>query len=374
MFDYPTPCLLLDETRLTANLERMKSRADALKVLLRPHLKTAKSAAVAERALRPGDPGVTVSTVAELEYFAGAGFRDMTYAVGVTPDKLERIAAVQNAGATVTLLLDNLETVAGLAAKARFLGQSFNVLIEIDCGGHRGGVPAESPLLMEIAEALNQADCLQSAGVLTHAGHSYKAATRREIAAIAEDERRAAVAASVNLREAGHACPTVSVGSTPTALFAEHLDGVTEMRPGVYMFFDRYQANLGCCSEDDIALSVLASIIGRREDLGYALIDAGALALSQDVSTEAQEGVKTYGAVYDDACRHRLADLAVAGVNQEHGFIRSLGGDAAALPAPGTRVRIIPNHACMTAAAFDHYRVVSSDGVIKEVWVKATGW
>ncbi len=370
----PTPALLLDPVRLQRNLARMRDRAKALNVRLRPHLKTAKSAEIAGRA---GSPAITVSTLAEARYFAQAGISDITYAVGLAPAKLPEVMALRSQrgrrspdGVALRVLVDSVTAAQGLASS--WAGPPLGVLIEIDCGAHRGGVPAQdSQHLVAMAAALMDNPRLGLSGVLTHAGHAYGARNQQEIAAIAEQERAAVVMAAATLRQAGHDAPVVSVGSTPTALFADHLDGVTEMRPGVYMLFDRFQAHLGCCAPTDLAVSVLASVIGRREDKGYGLIDAGALALSQDTCMEAADGHRTYGAVLGMQ-GHPWGDLVVTAVHQEHGFIRSPSG-ATALPEVGEQVRIAPNHVCMTAAPYPHY-LVEEKGLIVDQWDKLVGW
>lgn len=369
-----TPCLLLDPVRLERNLAMMRQRAQGLGVALRPHLKTAKSAAVATRA---NTPAITVSTLAEARYFAqAAGISDITYAVGLAPAKLPAVRELraglrrQRPPVALRVLLDSVDAAQGLAGA--WDGPGLGVLIEIDCGAHRGGVPADDPgPLLAIASALAGNPQLALSGVLTHAGHAYGANSVAAIEAIAAQERDAAVGAAQILRDGGHACPVVSVGSTPTALFAPHLDGVTEMRPGVYMLFDRYQAHLGCCGPEDIAVTVLASVIGRREALGYGLIDAGALALSQDICMEGADGGRTYGAVLDVEGRP-LGDLRVTAVHQEHGVVRSVSGTTP-LPAIGQQVRIAPNHVCMTAAPYDRYHVLGSGGVIDQ-WERLRGW
>lgn len=372
--DLATPQAVLDKTRLSGNLARMQARAQALGVALRPHLKTAKSAEVARLATGAQQPAITVSTTAEARYFAARDVRDITYAVAATPGKLDALAGLRREGVEVGILVDSIEAARLVSARAGDLGCRFDVLIEIDCGAHRGGVPEGSPLIVEIGRILDAGPSTRLAGVLTHAGHSYRQSTTDDIAAVAEQERLSAVGAAAMLREAGLSCRTVSVGSTPTALFARSLDGVTEMRPGVYMFFDRFQHHLGCCAADDLALSVLATVIGLRRDLGYALIDAGALALSHDTCMAAIDGRPTYGAVFDVTGRARIGDLAVTAAHQEHGFVAS-ASDAPdpPLPAIGTRLRIFPNHACMTAAPYAAYAVVEGDRVIG-FWDKATGW
>jgi D-serine deaminase-like pyridoxal phosphate-dependent protein len=278
--DLPTPSLILDRTRLERNIARLQGRARDLGVALRPHLKTAKSARVAELATGGKGP-ITVSTLAEATYFARHGFHDITYAVPIVPAKLDRVAEIMAAGIDLKLITDNEVAAKAVAERGRALGVTFRVLIKIDTGLGRAGIAPDSAALLPIAAALHGPGA-ELAGALAHAGHSYDAHSIEEIAAIAEAERAGVVTAAMRLREAGHPCPIVSVGSTPTALHAARLDGVTEMRPGNFVFFDLFQLGIESCAVDDIAVSVLASVTGHHRERNHILIDAGGLALSKD--------------------------------------------------------------------------------------------
>lgn len=368
----PTPSVLLDRRRLDANCRRMAGRAAQAGVKLRPHVKTAKSAEVARLATAGQFGGITVSTLAELAYFFDAGFRDFTYAVGIVPSKVPAIRSLIARGARVQVVLDSVEAAAAIAAVAG--EEPLPVLIEIDCGGRRAGVAPESEILPAIAAQVSGAAGLRLAGVLTHAGQSYHAADPAARRRIAIDERDAALRAAQRIRDAGMPCDTVSIGSTPTALTDIPLDGVTEIRPGVYVFFDLSQARLGVCGVEDIALSVLATVIGHHREAGHLLIDAGALALSKDVSANETDPQVGYGLVcgLDGSL---VEGLHVADVHQEHGFVRSMQG---ALPFErfpvGSLLRILPNHACMTAAPYPEYHVIDADTMTLERWSKTHGW
>ncbi|MFN9756552.1 MAG: DSD1 family PLP-dependent enzyme, partial [Planctomycetota bacterium] len=187
-------------------------------------------------------------------------------------------------------------------------------------------------------------------------------------------ERAAVVAATTRLRAAGHACPVVSVGSTPTALFARELTGVTEVRAGVYVFMDLVMAGLGVCAVDDVALSVLVSVIGHQTDKGWLLTDGGWMALSRDRGTADHAVDHGYGAVCSLA-GEPIADLIVSGANQEHGIVSRRGGgplDPRDFPV-GTLLRILPNHACATAAQHAAYEVVHGADAIA-TWPRFGGW
>jgi len=376
--ELPTPSLLLDMDRVERNCAAMKRRAQALGVALRPHLKTAKSADVARLATQGG---ITVSTLAEIDYFGRHGFLDITYAVGIAAHKLDALAALQEKhGLSLTLLADHRAMVAEVAQRVALLDAHFALMIEIDCGGGRGGLAPDGDELLALAQLIRASSHLRLQGVLTHAGQSYATPGREAIAAVAEAERAAAVLAATRLRAAGFEVPVVSVGSTPTAMFARNLSGVTEMRPGVYTLFDLDQAALGVCGIDDIAASVLASVIGHNPRSQRVLIDAGGLALSKDLSANGfGSGFPDVG--YGLICALDgglpLAGLRVAEVHQEHGFIASAGtADALFRQLPiGSRVRILPNHVCMTAAAYDHFEVLRAGSPeVLTRWSKAGGW
>jgi len=370
----PTPALLLDEWRMLANIARLRERAAALGVRLRPHLKTAKSVDVARRLLDGGAGAATVSTLREAEVFFQAGVQDILYAVGIAPQKLPRVAALRAAGCDLTVILDTIEQADALVEASRAAGAPFPALIEIDCDGQRGGLALDDDALLRVGRRLQEGAGLR--GVLTHAGGSYGAVGVEAHAAFAERERHAVVLAASRLREAGLPCPIVSVGSTPTAFAARNLDGATELRAGVYMFFDLVMAGIGVCAVEDIALSVLTTVIGHQHARGRILVDAGWMAMSRDRGTATQAVDQGYGLVCDIDGRV-IPDLVLASTNQEHGLITVRPNSAATLPdlPVGARLRILPNHACATASQFASYNVIPADAGAPIVeWPRFGGW
>lgn len=364
LFELRTPCLLLDRAILRRNLDRMAAVLARHGVPLRPHMKTAKSIDVAWLALQGQPGGITVSTIVEAAYFAAHGIRDILYAVGITPEKLDDIATLNARGADIAIITDDLEMADCIAAHP----SPPRTLIEIDTGEARGGVSPDDDRLLAIAGRLGSA----LVGVMTHAGHSYAARNPAELARVAEAERAGAVRAADRLRAAGHSIGIVSVGSTPTALYAEKSLGVTEVRAGVHMFGDLFQAEIGSHGHDDIAVTVLTSVIGRRA--GQILVDAGGLALSKDRSTESAPHDWGFGRVLDVQGRPSLGHAVVARAYQEHGVI-PLDPDQAQDVRIGTRLRIAPNHVCMTAAAHERYHVIEGDDPnVLAVWPRINGW
>ncbi|MGV2862184.1 DSD1 family PLP-dependent enzyme [Achromobacter sp. AGC39] len=370
-----TPCLLLDETRMTRNIQRLAALMASHGVRLRPHLKTPKSIEVARRVMSGPHGPAAVSTLQEAEQFAAAGVTDLLYAVGVSPGKLPRVLALRQRGVDLTVVVDSLDAARAVAAQAQASGSGIPALIEIDCDGHRAGVqPGNAEQLLAIARVLHAADSLR--GVMTHAGESYGCRSVDAIADMAEQERAAAVGCARTIREAGLPCPVVSVGSTPTAHFARNLDGVTEVRAGVYVFFDLVMAGLGVCSMDDIAASVLTTVIGHQPDKGWILVDAGWMAMSRDRGTAKQAVDQLYGVVCD-VNGNVYPDLLLAETNQEQGIIKLRAASDARLPdlPLGTKLRILPNHACATCAQHDAYEVVrpGEPGVVAH-WERFRGW
>jgi len=369
-----TPCLVLERGKLERNIARMRDHLAKLKVGLRPHVKTAKSYDVARLALAGQPGGITVSTLKEAEQFFAHGITDILYAVGITPNKLDHVAALKRRGADITIILDNVESARIVAARGVALGIKFPALIEIDSDGHRSGVKPDDAVLLDIGRIL-EGGGTQLRGIMTHAGDSYNCDTVEKIRAMAVRERDAVVRCAARLRAAGLPCPIVSVGSTPTATYSEDLTGVTEVRAGVYMFFDLVMAGLNVCKVDDIAVSVLATVIGHQPDKGWIITDAGWMAMSRDRGTAAQKTDQGYGVVCDLAGAP-LDDLLVVSTNQEHGIVGHRGGgtlDAARYPV-GTLLRVLPNHACATAAQHDRYHVVAGDAQVTAVWPRFSGW
>jgi D-serine deaminase-like pyridoxal phosphate-dependent protein len=349
----------------------MRNKVRQLGVKLRPHVKTSKSIDVL-RVLAGGENvPITVSTLAEARYFFGNRVTDILYAVGIAPVKLPEVAELIRAGCKLRIILDTTEAADAVTAFVAAEGVPIEVLIEIDSDGHRAGVQPGDPLLIQIGRRLGHS----LAGVMTHAGASYDCRTRDQFEVMAEQERALTVEAAERLRAAGLPCPIVSVGSTPTLHYARNLDGVTEVRAGVYAFGDLVQAELGTCSADDIAIGVLASVIGHNRQHGRVLIDAGFLALSRDRGTAELPIDWGYGAVCDPVTGDVIDGVAVSSTNQEHGIITSRSGDLDFDRfRVGSLVRILPNHACATAAAYERYFVTDGSERIVDVWERVNGW
>ena len=372
--DLDTPAALIDTRRMQRNIARMQARMDALGVRFRPHVKTSKSLPVVQAQLAAGARGITVSTLKEAEEFFAAGITDILYAVGVVPAKLPQVLALRRRGCDLKIITDSVAGAQAIARFGREHGEAFEAWIEIDVDGHRSGVPPEGEALIPVGRALHDGG-MRLGGVMAHAGSSYDCDQPEALRQVAEQERSGTVRAAGRLRAAGLPCANVSVGSTPTALSAQQLEGVTEVRAGVYVFFDLVMHNVGVCGLEDVALSVLTSVIGHQEEKGWAIVDAGWMAMSRDRGTQRQKRDFGYGQVCTEA-GEPIPGVILSGANQEHGIVsRADGVDrqiAARFPV-GTRLRIVPNHACATAAQFPGYQAILAGGGI-EAWPRFYGW
>lgn len=369
-----TPALVLDRGKLMANCDRLKKRCQALGVRLRPHMKTLKSIDAARYALDGPDGGIAVATLNEAEYFAQHRIADIQYAVCLSPDKLPRVADILRTARGFSFFVDSLHVAQHVVEFARSSGAPLRVWLEIDCGEHRTGVDPDDPGIIEIARALNH-PAVRFEGVATHAGHSYRVPEPALLQSVADQEKRAVNVAAQKLRAAGIPVAGVSVGSTPTAVHLDSAAGITEIRAGVYMAGDLFQVAMGSLPLEDVAVTVLATVISHARRLNQIVVDAGGLALSKDRSTAAGPGPDMgYGLVLDVLGRPIISGLTIVDVHQEHGEIRwnsSLPFER--LPI-GSKIRIVPNHICMTAAMYGHYLVVDGAGSVVDRWRRTNGW
>lgn len=359
---------------MTRNIQSMEAQMSGLGVSIRPHVKTCKSIEIARRMMADESPGITVSTLAEAEYFFNHGICDQLYAVGIAPGKLARVAELYQRGLELKLVLDDLDAAYRVVEAAGRLECRFRLLLEIDADGQRGGFAPDAHALIESADLLAQGGC-RVMGVMTHMGASYDCRDTACLRRAAERERLAVVSAARHLVRAGHDCPIVSVGSTPTARFARRMDGVTEVRTGTHVFMDLVMAGLGVCRISDIALSVLTEVIGYRAGAGEWIVDAGWMALSRDRGTAAQAVDQGYGLVCDQDGKV-IDDIIVRATSQEHGILALRSGkpiDADRFDV-GERLRILPNHACATAGKHDGYWLIGDGQQPRRYWPRIHGW
>ena len=353
MIDVETPALLLHHDVMERNLEQMAARAKRLGVALRPHIKTHKCLELGRRQIARGAKGVTVSTLFEAEAFANGGFTDLTWAFPLDRTHVPHVQRIVARGVTLRVVLDDLETARAVA------GSGLHVWLKVDCGYHRAGVDPSSRYGLEVARELGAERGITFDGILSHSGHAYRTRNKEEAAQIAEQERQVMAWFAELLRKDSLPVRGVSVGSTPAMVAVKDLTGVTEARPGNYIFYDRTMVLIGCCERKDVAVTVLATVVSHQPGASHFVIDAGALSLSKDLGP-AHLGLET---AYGEVKGH--PELSVASVSQEHGLIRA--ASPAAIEGKfkvGQQIEIVPNHSCLTEAHFDEYVVVQGDRVM----------
>jgi D-serine deaminase-like pyridoxal phosphate-dependent protein len=341
-----TPCLLLDLDRLDRNIERMAALASSAGVGLRPHAKTHKLVEVAERQLAAGSAGLTVAKLGEAELFADNGIRDLFIAYPLWGEsKWRRLCDLAEHG-EVRVAVDSEAVCLGIASAATRRGLTIPVRIEVDTGFGRCGVQ-DARQARGLAELITSTRGLRLAGLMSFAGQTYASPDSVREAACAD----AAVLLEIagELRDHSFEVAEISIGSTPSAAHLGELAGVTEFRPGTYVFSDRDQVSLGWGTEEDCALTVLATVVSRPTP-ARAVIDAGTKTLSSDRAGQAGG----WGAIVD----HPTWTLAT--LNEEHGLIELPPGED---PPIGATVEIVPNHACGALNLHDWLAVVVGDEV-----------
>jgi len=373
-----TPAFLVDKNVVAHNTKKMLENASRRGLGIRPHMKTHKTLEAAKLIFAGQEEGkkkIVVSTLAEVKFYADAGYKDILYAVPIALSKIPEVAAFIKSGITVHVFVDNFVQINALV---EFFDNNpgtrpWSCFLKIDCGNHRAGLEPTDPDNLELARALAHdfKEKIDFQGIYAHAGHSYKSKTVEEIRRHAEGERDALSQLVETLKEKVNVhCKVVSIGSTPTC---SHLPGtmgkITEIHPGNYVFYDWMQAELGTCTLDEVAVSVLARVVGHYPKRNQFLVDAGSLALSSDLGNIHLHRRPEYGAIKG------ATHLRVVAVTQELGKVETEDGsplDFSKFPI-GSLVQILPNHSCLTAALYEEYHVVEK-GVVLEKWKPVKGW
>ena len=363
-----TPAFLVDRAIVQRNCDAMRAKARESAVAFRPHVKTHKTVEIGRMQHAGATGPITVSTLAEAEYFADDGFRDITYAfpIATSADKLARAAKLAARIDRLSLLLDSEEALRALEAYGKAQGVTFDAFLKIDCGYHRAGVDPGSPDSVRLALAMARSESVRFQGLLTHAGHSYNARDAQEVRRVAAEEAGCLTRFRALLASEGVGDAWRSVGSTPTAAVVDRFSECDEVRPGNYVFFDGFQATLGSCTLADVAVSVLTTVVGSYPDRRSIIIDAGALALSKDLSPSHIDPHFGYGLVCD--LNLNPLPMRIEALSQEHGKVTVQSH----VPV-GTRLRIVPNHSCLTAAMYDEYQIVDRGRVVDR-WKPVRGW
>ena len=369
-----TPCLILDQDIFENNINKIKKITSERKLIFRPHLKTAKSKEIAKISSKEFGNRAMVSTIEEIEQLQNCGIKDFLYSVAIVPSKFNRIANLLSNKCQITVSVDNAKVANLLVTFCQERKVKIPAVIELDLDGHRSGVRIiDQEKLLEIGSILHEASLLR--GVMSHAGESYALSDKLSLQNCAENEAEKTLKAANTLIDQGMNLELVTIGSTPPVISGKNFDGITELRAGVFMFFDLVQAGIGICNKNEIALSVLTSVISVNKEIEALIIDAGWMALSRDRGTSSQAIDYGYGQVCDiDGTI--IQDLLVTSAQQEHGIIQMKKGSPNQLPefVPGDLLRILPNHACATAAAHNKYHVVSKQNKEIKVWNRFGGW
>lgn len=363
--ELPTPVLLLDLDILERNLARMQEKINIQGSALRPHIKTHKCIEIAKRQRQLGARGITVSTFYEVEKFAQNGFNDITWAFPIPPVYASRVGGLAKT-ITLRVVVDSQEAIDHLEQACKAAGGTIHVWLKVDCGYRRAGVDPTSPLAEEFVRSLTDSKTLRFDGILSHSGHAYHAGSRGEILQVANQERNIMVEFADSMRRKGYRVPGISIGSTPSVTVIESLDGISEVRPGNYCFYDNTMVALDVCGVEDCAVTLLASVISHQPGASHFVVDAGALALSKDLGASHLNQNIGMGSLYEDYERKRLyQQINLKSLSQEHGKI--VVDDLNQIEGKfqvGERVRILENHSCLTVAHFDEYTVVRGEEVV----------
>jgi D-serine deaminase-like pyridoxal phosphate-dependent protein len=350
-----TPRVVLDVTRLDANIARLQRDMEARGIALRPHAKTHKSLEVARRQIAAGARGLTVGTLGEAEVFVGAGIDDvfLAYPVWAAGPKAARLRAVHAAAPGFRVGIDSVGGAAQLALATAGAARPLTVLVEIDPGNRRTGL-ATPEAALEVARAARAAGLVVE-GVFSHGGHGYRIGGA---ARAGDDEVRSLEAAADALRRDGFEIGTISAGSTPTMLTAA-AGAVTEIRAGTYVYGDRQQWALGAIPAEGCAVAVAATVVSVHAE--RIVLDAGAKALTKDRA----EWLTGFGAIVG------YPDLVIERVNDYHGVVAASAG--VARPRLGDVVAIVPNHICPVVDLVDSVLALAADGSVADWPVDARG-
>ena len=381
--DLPTPQVLVDRARLFANIERMQAAADAHRVRLRPHAKTHKIPAIARWQMDRGAVGICCAKIGEAEVFADAGIEDIRLPYPVNPRNADRLLALMDR-CRVSIIVDHPAVARGWSDVMRGAGRRLDVLVKVDVGSHRCGIdpghlnaPAALgappwPGGLEFVRLVSALPGLRLRGLLSHAGHSYGATSRQALAAVAKEEAGLLCALADEARGNGISINEISVGATPTSPFVEA--GVTELRPGTYVYFDRTQVALGVAGLQNCALTVLAMVVSKPA-CDRIVLDCGSKTLTNDPPhgfLHPHEKPRGFGAVFADLDATALADdLTVERLSEEHAVVSVASGSTPL--EPGDLVRVLPNHVCPVSNLVDCVRLIEGREVVETLTVAARG-
>ena len=362
-----TPCVLIDQPTVDRNIDRMQGLAAQHRVHLRPHAKTHKSPDLALLQIARGAVGICCAKLGEAEVFADK-VRDIRLPYPLHPSNADRLLALVDR-VRVSFIVDHLEVARGWSHALHAAGREVDVLVKVDVGLHRCGIDPHAPDAAEFVLRVAELRGLRFRGLLSHAGHAYAAASTSDLERIAEDEARVLTELRDEVINRGVPVDEISVGATPTARFSAALPGITELRPGNYVYYDRMQVMLGSADWGDCALTVLARVVSRPAP-DRLILDAGSKTLTSDL-VRGGTGAPGYGAVLRavDTC---IPDdrLVIERLSEEHAVVR-VNGDCPL--APGDLVRVVPNHSCVVSNMVNEAWMVSGLDAHERLHIAARG-
>jgi D-serine deaminase-like pyridoxal phosphate-dependent protein len=368
LYDIPTPAVVVDQSRLEANIARMQALVGRQRSL-RPHAKTHKSPRVARQQIVAGAVGICCAKLGEAEVFAAAGVPDIRVPYPVHPSNAARVAALLDK-TSLSIIVDHPRIAREWSEAMVRAGRILPVLVKVDVGFHRCGVDPTTPAALDLVTRIGGLPGLSFRGLLSHAGHAYHAASEGELASIADAEAATLRSLADQAKARGIPVAELSVGATPTARFSATQPGLTELRPGNYVYFDRTQVGLGAASLDHCALTVIATVVSKPA-ADRIILDAGSKTLSSD-GARGFVPLAGFGAIFEDPASTIVDEsLLVERLSEEHATVRVLTGSTAL--EPGDRVRILPNHACVVSNLVDEITLVDREVVVEMMRVAARG-
>jgi D-serine deaminase-like pyridoxal phosphate-dependent protein len=367
--DLRTPCVLVDHVRVEQNIDRMQAAADARGVRLRPHAKTHKCPDLARVQMGRGAVGICCAKLGEAEVFADAGIPDIRLPYPIHPVNADRVLKLLER-TRISFIVDHVDVASGWSRVMSAAGRELDVLVKVDVGFHRCGIDPHAPGAAEFVARVAGMPGLKLRGLLSHAGHAYGAGSESEAAAFAATEAELLGSLAAGARALGVAIEEISVGATPTARFSLQHEGITELRPGNYIYFDRTQVGLGSASWDDCALTVLARVVSRPA-ADRLILDSGSKTLTTDVA-RGFGSHPGYGVVLRNLESTAPDDaLVVERLSEEHATVRVTSGTSAL--KPGDLVRLVPNHSCVVSNLVDAVWLVSGLEVADRLEIAARG-
>jgi D-serine deaminase-like pyridoxal phosphate-dependent protein len=350
--DLRTPAVLVERARVLRNIERMQAAANARGIRLRPHAKTHKSPIIARWQIEHGAVGICCAKLGEAEVFADAGIADIRLPYPLNPANADRLIALASR-AQVSFIVDHPRVADAWSQALTRAGVTVDVLVKVDVGFHRCGIDPDVATAVPFIQKVAALRGLRLRGLLSHAGQAYQAASEAHLQEIAKAEAEILNDLAGLARASGVDIEELSAGATPTARFSLQQNGLTEYRPGNFVYFDRTQVALGAATLEDCALTVLARVVSKAAR-DRVILDAGSKTLSSD-------GARGFQPTPGQGSVLGHEELLIERLSEEHATVRATGGDTAL--EPGDLVRILPNHSCVVSNLVDEAWLVDGNDV-----------